>query len=733
MSQEASDILKARSLVNRHLYQQKISDVAEAWSEQSSPTIYTGFDVELGLGRLQDDNGNIFYGSAQTNGAVGLGENIRLRRGGVLAKYDAMPRKKIELNVEPIINKPYRVKTLFYLYNSDGIHLDIYIGGDRPTPQKILNTDISSIGYITNLGTNKYLASVKYTEARLRKYLFKSNKLKEPVAITNPIINGVEYYLGNGLWESNSGSPTRNMIHDLEIHNFPVDIVEAALYDTYGRALRRNKVDAYASTWTPENPNSLFSFKRTLVSYVYGELDPTNYLQGVGVSYILPSTISFSFTYPDESYTFPDGGKSQFSLQINGGTFGTGTSIATAQPATFYFSLRPTSNSSPTNVASIPDGAYFPGIFASFLFHGGRQNYSNWLTTTINSVTLIDGTYPLLGLEVHNPDGTTTITYTFPNGGTTIWGFIPTPPLGSAPTLIPPVIEENYLENYSGIFLAQQTTDGYLYQIWSATRKIKIGNFVDESDNEFVETNNVITLKVKPTNKLGNTIILDNSDFLIISSWTSLSDIDKDSTNVVLVCEQTYNKDFKVNSAIGQPILFNVNIDEKVPPGSIPGNAIRSFPALIRGVISNAVYTNTGKLTINVIISKISLKTYTSFLNKLITDNGSYYSYFFRKASSSHFGSFINKSILKVIPLNPIASTFLSDTYINEISGINSCSDNIVNKKIYSVVSISDSNASVEKWDIQADGKIKYNGVFTTPYYKIPKDSVIFCNSFHPL
>ncbi|MBN3875243.1 hypothetical protein [Nostoc sp. JL23] len=89
MSQEADDILKGRSLVNRHLYQQRIADTAEA---QILPTAYIGFDAELGLAKLKDGNGNISYGSAQTNGAVGLGENIRVRRGGVISGYDSMPR-----------------------------------------------------------------------------------------------------------------------------------------------------------------------------------------------------------------------------------------------------------------------------------------------------------------------------------------------------------------------------------------------------------------------------------------------------------------------------------------------------------------------------------------------------------------------------------------------------------------------------------------------------------------
>ncbi|MHC5779310.1 hypothetical protein [Nostoc sp.] len=141
MSQEADEMLNARSQLNRQLFQQKITDAAEAMAELAMPTIYTGVDAESGLARLVDATGNVFYGSAQTNGAIAVGENIRLRRGGVFAKYDAMPRRKPEVNIETMVKNTYRVKTLFCIYNLDGLHLDVYIGGDRLTPKKIFSLD----------------------------------------------------------------------------------------------------------------------------------------------------------------------------------------------------------------------------------------------------------------------------------------------------------------------------------------------------------------------------------------------------------------------------------------------------------------------------------------------------------------------------------------------------------------------------------------------------------------
>ncbi|MHC5827298.1 MAG: hypothetical protein ACYT04_68340, partial [Nostoc sp.] len=108
------DILKQRSQLNRHLYHQRITDAAEAQAELALPTAYTGFDADLGLAKLQDGNGDVFYGNAQTNGAIALGENIRLRRGGVFAKYDSMPRRKPALTPSDKPLKPSK-GFLFFL------------------------------------------------------------------------------------------------------------------------------------------------------------------------------------------------------------------------------------------------------------------------------------------------------------------------------------------------------------------------------------------------------------------------------------------------------------------------------------------------------------------------------------------------------------------------------------------------------------------------------------------
>jgi hypothetical protein len=91
MSQEF-ELLKVRSLLNRHLYQQRIADAAEVLSEQQQPTFYTGFDSDTGKGRLQSIDGKITYGKSQTNGAIGSGDSVRLRGDF----YDNLPRRKQE-------------------------------------------------------------------------------------------------------------------------------------------------------------------------------------------------------------------------------------------------------------------------------------------------------------------------------------------------------------------------------------------------------------------------------------------------------------------------------------------------------------------------------------------------------------------------------------------------------------------------------------------------------------
>ncbi|MEH1821530.1 MAG: hypothetical protein V7L31_21025 [Nostoc sp.] len=92
MSQEANDILKGRSLINRHLFQKRIADAAEAQSEANLPTFYSGFDCATGRARLESIDGKKVYGKPQTNGAIAIGSSIRLTNDF----YDSLPRRKPE-------------------------------------------------------------------------------------------------------------------------------------------------------------------------------------------------------------------------------------------------------------------------------------------------------------------------------------------------------------------------------------------------------------------------------------------------------------------------------------------------------------------------------------------------------------------------------------------------------------------------------------------------------------
>ena len=649
---------------------------------------------------------------------------------------------------------------------------------------------MSFIGYTTNLGSNKYLASVKYTDAGLRKYLLKStNSL--PIAITNPITNGNEYYLGNGLWESNSDAPVRNMIHDLEIHSFPVNFTSTALYDPYRQGLAYNQVNAYADTWTPENPNSRFTFTRNLTGLTNGPLIPpvTPVLDNntPGVMFVCNSGNPY-VTY----YQFNSSGNPGYDFVpvfiTNRET--TLSSISVQNKiitAVFNVSLQITKKiyrrTDRTELVWSPDEEH-PYLFRETNLevletYNFSKNYVATFTGTIRSgFTLsadktpwedadnVSAPYSAYFDVVNSISVTTTVYQGYPidrfrrfnygdflknnpsvsqgtleaikvdSGIRTIFpaAFLFTyfdkipftlkktalfvhDPFVTPPQVLPEIEKQSFLEMYQGRFLAQKTTNGYIYQNWSATRTIKLDSKdFSNNENKLIETANILNLKVN-----NKTINLATNDFLVISSLTITTPVTKDSTNFTLTASQNYNKDFSVNGVTGQPILLGLDIENR--------------PALIRGTITSASYSVSGKLTITVAISKISLETYTSFLNKLITDNGSYYSYHFRKKIPATFGSFINKSILKVIPLNPIVSTFLRESYvqeINEITGINLETDNIVNQKIYSVVNVSNGTASVEEWNILADGKIKYNRVFKAKYYKIPNSSTALSHSFYP-
>lgn len=114
--------------MNRRQYEITAADTNQ---NLSLSTKYVGYDPEMRQALLQDTEGNIFYGKADTNGAIARGGDIRLRRGYGLPGYDAMPcpKKKTDKPRKPVVAAPdgYYIVSYgsgFYAY-SDG-----YGGGD---------------------------------------------------------------------------------------------------------------------------------------------------------------------------------------------------------------------------------------------------------------------------------------------------------------------------------------------------------------------------------------------------------------------------------------------------------------------------------------------------------------------------------------------------------------------------------------------------------------------------
>ncbi len=98
-------LLEILQLKNRHFFQQKMLEQLSADSEQQFATTADAYEPSSGLMQLSDSSGKTFYGSAITNGAISIGESIRLR-GGTIPKYDSMPRVMPTTTAPPIEKDP---------------------------------------------------------------------------------------------------------------------------------------------------------------------------------------------------------------------------------------------------------------------------------------------------------------------------------------------------------------------------------------------------------------------------------------------------------------------------------------------------------------------------------------------------------------------------------------------------------------------------------------------------
>ncbi|MFN6474183.1 MAG: hypothetical protein RMY36_031510 [Nostoc sp. SerVER01] len=120
MMQE-EELLKHQAVLNQAQYQSRAADTN---TNESVAAKYIGYDPELRLAKLQDANGNIFYGKPDTNSAIARGEDIRLRQGYGLPGYDAMPCSKKE-PTKQATSKPIAPTYYFVNYQKNyGFFLD---------------------------------------------------------------------------------------------------------------------------------------------------------------------------------------------------------------------------------------------------------------------------------------------------------------------------------------------------------------------------------------------------------------------------------------------------------------------------------------------------------------------------------------------------------------------------------------------------------------------------------
>lgn len=742
MSQEVED-LQSQSHINHVAYQQKIIAAAEISEEKQQTTKYLGFDAEIGVGKLKDTNGSIIYAIAQTNGAIAIGDTIRLRRGGVLSGYDAMPMPRVRSRERLTTDKAkkYLIITLFRLENSE---LLFYIGGNAP-PKQITELEVpANIGFATNLGSQNYLVTIKYIKDGIRTYFFK-DKNSEAIIFSN-FISGDEYFLGNGLWESNSSSSTRVTIVNKTKYTNPVSLNNTTLFDDYSRALSLSKVYAYADTWTPDNPHNRFLFTRDKGTITYN--DPVLETPG---SPEIPATdaydvnvyIAYTSTSHFRHSVYPSRGDTVYYLYIDNtynysfGDFFTGDSGERLITCTIEHnysipeiqtdgSFIQGSNVSDTTSCVLQlyyeNGTTFPYQYHGFALKVFSGTYIQTPDQVANAGTLL-----ILRVYEHESDITiSNIDFTSsidPNDIYQATGAIatkydhtvPAVPAVPAtpPTYYPPTIkEENYTENYSGSFLIQKTVDGYIKQQLDVVKTISIKHSTSTTNikETFTRLTNNLTLSYDDQQ-----IALDLSDFLVIYTWNLLSPINSDSTVFELTSSTQSENKIDVSSHVGNQFLFNTEV-------VYDGESVLS---LIRGTIISANYSN-GSLQIRCSVSGISKDTTTSFVGKLIIDNGSFYAYILRRESKQ---GFINKTVLPLPIFNPLPSTFsLPFTEVAEIFK----TDNVVRSNIYSVAEVGTSIAYVETWEISDDGKIEFIKIARIPYYETPEQSVIKSHSYHP-
>lgn len=357
-------------------------------------------------------------------------------------------------------------------------------------------------------------------------------------------------------------------------------------------------------------------------------------------------------------------------------------------------------------------------------------------------------------------------------------------------------LSNNFHSRYSieGTAIVFNTSDGEIIQEYQAQVNHNYNRNIqyDGSNNVTGWTpSNSITQPKDISNVLKfkrnqSEITLNTSDFGIVNADNSnvvVSTINTNSTSFTITINYTGNRYIK-NLNITEVLTLDNVVRQEFDASSFTGtylfsHQINSVEHLIRGTIVSSIYNPTnGNFQITCSISSI-VETPTSFTNFFILNNGSFYNYYFRKnipikklpynlsndslpwymydyanGGLIDFDLFLNKSLLPIIPLNPtflslhkasylLDSAFYLNTYLQGIRGfqdtysLNSKTDNIVGDKIYSVIKTESNTAWIEQWNIESNGNVLYNSVFTTEYTPLltpgtNEELTVYASSYYP-
>lgn len=285
------DILQSRSLLNRYLAQQKITNTAETLEEQQQPTIYAGYSE--GFGKLENFSGSKSYSKSITNGAIALGDSVRVRGN----KFDLMSRIKQIPQITNGISIRGNLIILFYV--EDSRYIAYYTGGNVFPPTKVYTIDKTlspnytsqRTGCIHNYRNKVNIALQKNDNATLA-YLV--NKIRIEIANTAPIYKGAlifrdselhgVYFFNYGAINYPSIFPSNSTIQK---NISSSGVVFAPVTNTYSVAYQSvadetgnsfSRITSYSSVFTIETliPNGNSSHTGN-VDYHYNPISPSKW------------------------------------------------------------------------------------------------------------------------------------------------------------------------------------------------------------------------------------------------------------------------------------------------------------------------------------------------------------------------------------------------------------------------------------------------------------------------